>query len=109
MKQLKLDLDFSDIKLNDVEKKQKPRDMIVGTIDATMTLWQQQRKGVGITDHRKIVRILNILDGKDKVELEDGDFDFLYDIFQSTNWTGGSKIIVKIVDMLDKAKLDGSK
>ncbi len=80
-------------------------------IELAFTIYQSQPdgrgipKGMSISDQRKTYKIIGTLEkSKDKLELEDDRFEFLYRIFNEVKWVGGTKIVVRIADRMEEAK-----
>ncbi len=116
MKTVDLNIKISDLKLGGEEAKLKGFEMTKRYLDLAFGLYQSQPdmrgqpKGLAMAEQRKIYKILDVLDkAKDKLELEDDWFDFLYKVFNEVKWVGGTKIVVRIADKLDEAKLKEEK
>ena len=112
MKAIDLNIKISDLQLGPEEKKLKGFEMTKRYFELAFGLYQAQPdargqpRGLPVADQRKIYKIIDALENaKDKVELEDDWFDFLYQVFNEVKWVGGTKIIVRIADRLDEAKL----
>lgn len=116
MKKINLNLSLGKLELlsSDPLAGKSDKEIVVVHIEIAIQLYQQQERGLLISDHRKIYKILDAVNealkkGPDKdknifVELEDDWFDFLYNIFQKVKFQGGTRILVKISDELERVK-----
>ena len=60
--------------------------------------------GLKVSEQRKIYKILDCLDKHKEgiVEFEDDLHNYLKNSFNEVNWSGGTKIVVRVADALDE-------
>lgn len=103
MKHLKLELELEKLDMPE-EEKENSHELFFKYVATAFSLYQKQKQGLDVNEQRKLMNILNKLDGKTEADLEDEEFAYLHHIFHSVKWVGGTRIIVQIADKLEEAK-----
>ena len=113
MKKININLELGKLEFpkGDLLEGKSNKEIVKFHIENACGLYQMQEKGLILSDQRKIMKIFDALEEEKDgyIELEDDWFDYLYKIFTSIKFQGGTKIVVKIGDELERVKTLESK
>ena len=120
MKKIDLNIEVDDLDFgeqSDQLKDKKGFELAKDYIIIAFNLYQTQPdargmpKGQPMSEQRKIYKLFDELDDMKEgiLELEDDRYEFLKKMFDEVNWTGGTKIVVRIADRIDEAEIEKEK
>lgn len=104
-KKLNLNIDYSDLKLGEEEKKMSPQELTSAVIMNTILQYSQQIKGLQQNERKQVYVIDKAFDEAVKnkvneVELDNNDIGFIRRVFRDTKLTPND-ILKKVETMID--------
>ncbi len=112
MIKINLNIQIDDLKPEEDFKDKKPIEVAINFIQSAFN-WIQAKPqrpndpasaGLTIAEQRKIYKVLDAIENDKEgiVELEDDLYNYLKDSFNKVQWIGGTKIVVRVADAIDK-------
>ena len=116
MRRINLGIDIDDLEVKEDEKGITGIKVAENYITSAFNWLQTTPKnhgdprsaGLTVSDHRKMNEIFTAINNQKAniIELEDNIYEFLKSTFSKVQWTGGTKIIVRVADAIDNVLED---